>query len=92
MWAVFPPGISIGTVATKSVLEEAVVKSRPPRDVNPNILAAGVCVGRSGRSGPIHSPPPHPHMCTLILHLKQEKKKHHRRNTAVQEPRSPCLF
>lgn len=46
MWAVFPPGISIGTAATKSVLEEAVVKSRPPRDVNPNILAAGVCVGR----------------------------------------------
>lgn len=40
----FPPGISVGTVATKSELEKAVVKSRPPRDVNPNILPAGVCV------------------------------------------------
>lgn len=41
----------------KESVRESSVKSRPRRDFNPNILPAGVSLGRRGRSGPIQSPP-----------------------------------
>lgn len=48
----FFPAISVQLVSTKTVLEK--VKSRFPRDLNPNILPAGVSLGRRGP----HSKPP----------------------------------
>lgn len=53
------PVVQSQTVSTKRVcgLRKQFLIPGPPRDVNPNILPAGVSLGRQGSSGPIQSPP-----------------------------------